>query len=82
MTKNLHWIKRTIVSLLVLVASVAFGGDAKAQCPGSTVTGGLQLPSKIVQTEKNNLIVAETLRGAKQWANLDSRRPGKSPHSA
>lgn len=63
MIKNLHRTNRTIVSLLVLVAIVAFGWEAKAQC-GTTLTGGLQLPSKIIQSEKNNLIVAETGFGA------------------
>lgn len=46
-----------IASVLALLATplVAF-----AQCPGSTLTGGLQGPSKMVQTSLGNLIVAET----------------------
>jgi len=62
--KILHRFHQTLSSLLILVASLAFGWDAKAQCPGSTVTGGLQLPAKVIQTEKNNLLIAETGFGA------------------
>jgi hypothetical protein len=64
MIKNLHRTNLARVSLLMLVVSVAFGWEVKAQCPGSTLTGGLQLPGKIIQTEKNNFLVAETGTGA------------------
>lgn len=64
MNKNLFHINRAVVSMLILVASMAFAWDVKGQCPGTTLTGGLQLPSKIIQSDRNNLIVAETGTGA------------------
>lgn len=50
---------------LLLVCTLAAGfllltPEARGQCPGTTLTGGLQGPSKIVQTNLSNLIVAET----------------------
>jgi hypothetical protein len=64
MNRNLFHINRAVVSMLILFASMAFASEVKAQCPGTTLTGGLQLPSKIIQSEKNNFLIAETGTGA------------------
>jgi hypothetical protein len=46
--------------LLVLVTLICSYSNANAQCVGSPLTFGLQGPSKLVQTNLGNLIVAET----------------------
>ncbi|MEK6336862.1 MAG: ScyD/ScyE family protein [Acidobacteriota bacterium] len=60
MTRQSQRLTRIVVTILALITSLAFVGTAMAQCPGSTFTGGLQLPSKIIQGAKGNLIVAES----------------------
>jgi hypothetical protein len=60
MTKQSQRLTRIVVSILALVTGLALVPTATAQCPGTTFTGGLQLPSKIIQGSKGNLIVAET----------------------
>ena len=59
MTKHSQRLTRIVVTIVALATSLAFVGTAAAQCPGTTFTGGLQLPSKIIQGNKGNLIVAE-----------------------
>lgn len=50
-----------IISLSLLIpAFVSSSITGKAQCVGSVFTGGLQGPSKLIQTPLGNLIVAET----------------------
>ena len=49
----------TSQALLLVCALVLLGLEANGQCPGTTLTGGLQGPSKIIQTALGNLIVAE-----------------------
>lgn len=44
-----------VVSLLLLA-----GVDARAQCPTSVVTGGLEFPLGITQSNQGNLLVSET----------------------
>ncbi|MDX6612328.1 MAG: hypothetical protein QOD75_1514 [Blastocatellia bacterium] len=63
MSKNVFHIYRAIMSMLVLIATTALAGNVQAQCPGSTLTGGLLQPSKIIKSEKN-LLVAEVGTGA------------------
>jgi hypothetical protein len=65
MTKHQCRLTSSIVTIFMFATSFAFLSlKAQAQCPGSTLTGGLHLPSKIIQSEKNNLLVAETGTGA------------------
>jgi len=59
MTKQSQRLTGIVITILTLAASLAFAKTGKAQCPGTTLTGGMQLPSKIVQGEKGDLIVAE-----------------------
>ena len=52
---------RTVaVCLLFAAISLCGSSNISAQCPGTTLTGGLQGPSKLVQSNVGNLIVAET----------------------
>lgn len=60
MTKQSQRLTGIVVTILALVTSLALVATATAQCPGTTLTGGLQLPSKIIQGGKGNLIVAES----------------------
>ena len=60
MIKQSQRLTGILVTILALATSLVFVGTAKAQCPGTTFTGGLQLPSKIIQGGKGNLIVAES----------------------
>jgi len=60
MTKQSQRFTGIVVTILALAASFAWAATATAQCPGTTFTGGLQLPSKIIQGSKGNLIVAES----------------------
>lgn len=60
MTTHLHRFTRILVTIFALVTSLAFVEAAEGQCPGTVLTSGLQLPSKIIQTPRDNLIVAET----------------------
>lgn len=59
MSKQSQRLTGIVVAVLALAASLALVKTAEAQCPGTTFTGGLQLPSKIIQGGKGNLIVAE-----------------------
>ena len=59
MTKRSQRLIGIVVTIVALATSLAFVGTAAAQCPGTTFTGGLQLPSKIIQGNKGNLLVAE-----------------------
>jgi hypothetical protein len=60
MTKSPQRLTGILVAVFALATSLALVRTAAAQCPGATFTGGLQLPSKIIQGDKGNLIVAET----------------------
>jgi hypothetical protein len=60
MTKESQRLTRIVVTIMALVTSLAWVATAMAQCPGTTFTGGLQLPSKIILGGKGSLIVAET----------------------
>lgn len=60
MTKQSQRLTGIVVTIMAIVTSLAWVATATAQCPGSTFTGGLQLPSKIIQGSKGNLIVAES----------------------
>jgi hypothetical protein len=59
MSKQSQRLTGIVVAVLALAASLGLVKTAEAQCPGTTLTGGLQLPSKIIQGGKGNLIVAE-----------------------
>lgn len=50
----------TLSFLLFIAVTFCFGSTVDAQCPGGILTGGLQGPSKLVQSNVGNLIVAET----------------------
>jgi hypothetical protein len=60
MAKSPQRLTGILVAVFALATSLALVRTAAAQCPGATFTGGLQLPSKIIQGGKGNLIVAET----------------------
>ena len=60
MTKSPQRLTGILVAVFTLATSLALVRTAAAQCPGTTFTGGLELPSKIIQGGKGNLIVAET----------------------
>jgi hypothetical protein len=50
----------TFGSFLLLLVILGLDVRVNAQCVGSTLTGGLEGPSKLIQTPLGNLIVAET----------------------
>lgn len=50
----------TFGSFLFFLLIFGIDVSANAQCVGSTLTGGLEGPSKLIQTQLGNLIVAET----------------------
>jgi len=64
MKNSLHRVfkSRVTVFLMLAVSFVFLSASAHAQCPGpgTTLTGGLQAPGKLTQSNIGNLIVAET----------------------
>ena len=51
---------KPFLAVCLFGAIAAFAESAvKAQCPGSEFASGLQLPSKIIQSPRGNLFVAE-----------------------
>ena len=57
---NLRDLRTVAVCLLFVAISLCGSSNINAQCPGTTLTGGLLGPSKLVQSNVGNLIVAET----------------------
>ena len=62
MPRSTLLIARKISVFLLLIGGFVCAPAVNAQCPGpgTTLTGGLQGPTKIIQTPLGNLIVAET----------------------
>lgn len=67
MNRLLRHARHTTTVLLALLSVAALslaGAEARAQCPASELTSGLESPLGITQLNRNNLLVAETGTGA------------------